>query len=120
MNKHLTINYLEIPVKEIKQTKAFFSQVFAWEFVDYGDSYTCFTNAGITGGFYCSETHSEQGFDLANGAPLIVIYSSQLEQTMADVERAGGVITKAIFSFPGGRRFHFKDPNGNEFAVWSE
>ncbi|QYK00185.1 VOC family protein [Shewanella psychrotolerans] len=116
MNKHLTINYLEIPVLDMAKTKVFFTQVFGWDFVDYGDSYSCFVNAGITGGFYLSE----QYFDLDKGAPLIVIYSEQLEQTMAEVEQAGGQIVKAIFTFPGGRRFHFKDPNGNELAVWSE
>ncbi|QYJ84908.1 VOC family protein [Shewanella mesophila] len=115
MNKHLNINYLEIPVLDIVKTKLFFTQVFGWDFVDYGDSYSCFVDAGIAGGFYLSEQH----FDLVKGAPLIVIYSEQLEQTMAEIEQAGGQIVKAIFSFPGGRRFHFKDPNGNEFAVWS-
>ncbi|MCE9679503.1 VOC family protein [Shewanella sp. AS1] len=116
MNKHLTINYLEIPVRDLAKTKAFFNRVFSWEFVDYGENYTCFIHAGITGGFYASE----QSFNLTKGSPLIVIYSSELEFTLADIERAGGVITKAIFTFPGGRRFHFSDPNGNEYAVWSE
>jgi hypothetical protein len=116
MNKHLSINYLEIPVLDMVKTKAFFTQVFGWEFVDYGDSYSCFINAGITGGFYVCE----QNFSLAKGAPLIVIYSELLEHTLSDVERGGGEIVKQIFAFPGGRRFHFKDPNGNEFAVWSQ
>ncbi|WP_076415378.1 VOC family protein [Shewanella sp. UCD-KL12] len=116
MTAHHSINYIEMPVKDITTTKQFFSQVFNWEFVDYGPEYTCFTNAGIAGGFFSSE----QTFELTNGMPLLVIYSSQLEATMAKVEGAGGAITKDIFSFPGGRRFHFKDLNGNEFAVWSE
>lgn len=116
MDAPLSINYLEIPVLAMAPTKAFFSDVFGWQFVDYGDSYSCFINAGINGGFYLSDQH----VDLSQGAPLIVIYSAQLTHTLAEVERAGGVISKAIFSFPGGRRFHFKDPNGNEFAVWSQ
>lgn len=116
MTAHHSINYIEIPVADIKHTKQFFSQVFGWEFTDYGPDYTCFTNAGMAGGFYLSEQH----FDLAKGAPLLVLYSSQLEATMAKVEGANALITKSIFTFPGGRRFHFKDPNGNEYAVWSE
>ncbi|MPY26560.1 VOC family protein [Shewanella psychropiezotolerans] len=116
MNAHHAINYIEMPVADISATKQFFEQVFDWEFVDYGPEYTCFTNAGIAGGFYLSE----QIFDLAKGTPLVVLYSSQLEASMARVEGAGGEVSKAIFSFPGGRRFHFKDPSGNEFAIWSE
>ena len=116
MNSHNTINYLELPVKDIEKTKQFFSQVFGWGFIDYGPEYTCFTDAGITGGFYLSN----QSFDLARGCVLIVIYSEALEASLQVVEQHGGIISKAIFSFPGGRRFHFKDPNGNEFAIWSE
>lgn len=116
MTAHHSINYIEMPVTDIATTKQFFAQVFGWEFVDYGPEYSSFTNAGIAGGFFVSE----QSFDLAKGSPLLVLYSAQLEASMAKVEGAGAEITKAIFSFPGGRRFHFKDLNGNEFAVWSE
>lgn len=116
MSLHHTINYLEMPVKDIQSTKAFCSQVFGWEFVDYGPEYTCFLNAGITGGFY----QSEQDFTLAKGSPLLVIYSNDITSSQDKVTEAGGTICKAIFEFPGGRRFHFLDPNGNEFAIWSE
>ncbi|MEI6858486.1 MAG: VOC family protein [Shewanella sp.] len=116
MNTNNTINYIEMPVADIVATQQFFAQVFGWEFIDYGSEYTCFKNAGIAGGFFLSD----QFFDLAKGMPLVVLYSSQLETSMARVEGAGGEVSKAIFSFPGGRRFHFKDPSGNEYAVWSE
>ncbi|MCL1050746.1 VOC family protein [Shewanella abyssi] len=116
MSQHHTINYLEMPVSNIQASKDFFSQVFAWEFVDYGPEYTCFLNAGISGGFYLSE----QDFTLAKGSPLVVLYSNDLSLSLQNVVAAGGVVSKDIFSFPGGRRFHFLDPNGNEFAVWSE
>ncbi|ASJ97215.1 VOC family protein [Shewanella marisflavi] len=116
MNQNLTINYIEIPVKDIAATKAFFSKVFNWQFEDYGPEYSCFTNAGIAGGFYLSD----KGFNIASGAPLIVIYAKALEVCLTTAADAGALITQEIFSFPGGRRFHFKDPNGNEFAVWSE
>lgn len=116
MNQHEKINYLEFPAKDIDATKAFFSSVFDWEFVDYSPEYTAFSNAGINGGFFKSPLSASTEI----GSVLIVFYSDELEQTQAKVTAAGGTIVKPIFSFPGGRRFHFGDPNGNEFAVWSE
>ena len=113
---HEKINYLEFPAKEFEKTKAFFTAVFAWTFEDYGPDYVAFYNAGMDGGFYRSDaTVSTQ-----NGSVLIVFYSEQLERTQAKIEQQGGAIVEPIFSFPGGRRFHFSDPNGNEFAVWSD
>ena len=116
MSQHHSINYLEIPVKDVVATKAFFTQVFAWQFQDYGPQYSCFLRVGIDGGFYQSDSQ----FTLAKGSPLIVIYSQDLSATEAKIIQSGGQITKAIFSFPGGRRFHFTDINGNEYGVWSE
>ena len=115
MNQHEKINYLELPAKDIEATKAFFSTVFGWEFVDYGPEYTAFANAGIDGGFYKAPLHVSTD----NGSVLIVFYSDELEQTQAKITAAGGKIIKPVFSFPGGRRFHFADPNGNEFAAWT-
>jgi len=116
MNRHEKINYVEFPSKDLESTKAFFSTVFGWSFVDYGSEYIAFTNEGLDGGFYKSGLSSS----CENGSPLIVFYSNALETTLVKIERAGGAIIKPIFSFPGGRRFHFTDPNGNEYAVWSE
>jgi len=116
MNIHEKINYLEFPAKDIAKTKAFFSTVFAWSFTDYGPEYTAFSEAGIDGGFYKSELTCAT----ANGSVLVVVYSNDLEQTQSKIEAAGGSVIKPIFTFPGGRRFHFADPNGNEYAVWSD
>ena len=116
MNEHEKIDYVEFPSKDIEKTKAFFASVFGWSFSDYGLEYTAFANAGIRGGFYKSELTSST----EKGSALIVLYSSELELTQSKVEHAGGSIIKPIFSFPGGRRFHFADPNGNEYAVWSD
>lgn len=116
MSNHHKINYLEIPVKDIKATKAFFEQVFAWSFTDYGPEYTCFNNGGIDGGFF----KADKVMTTAAGGALIVLYSKDLEKTEQSVVEAGGQVTVPVFSFPGGRRFHFTDTNGNEFAVWSE
>lgn len=116
MSQHLKIDYLEYPAKDIPATKAFFMEVFAWQFTDFGPEYTAFSNAGIKGGFYRSDSCSTTG----DGAALAVFYSQELEETEQQIKTAGGQIIKPTFSFPGGRRFHFTDPNGNEFAVWSE
>jgi len=116
MTKNNKINYLEIPTKNIGATKAFFSDVFGWEFVDYGPEYCSFGAQGIDGGFY----QSELVVSTANGSPLIVLYHDSLEATQNKIHKSGGDIIKPIFSFPGGRRFHFTDPSGNEYAVWSE
>jgi len=116
MNLHEKINYVELPAKDLLATKAFFQSVFGWSFVDYGPEYTAFSDQGLDGGFFQSDLASSP----QKGAALIIFYSNQLEATLAKVEKAGGSIVKPIFSFPGGRRFHFTEPSGNEFAVWSE
>ena len=116
MNQHEKINYVELPSKDLAATKAFFESVFGWSFVDYGPEYTAFENQGLDGGFFQSDLASST----EKGAALIVFYSNQLEATLAKVEKAGGSILRPIFSFPGGRRFHFTEPSGNEFAVWGE
>jgi len=116
MNLHEKINYVELPAKDLAGTKAFFESVFGWSFVDYGPEYTAFENQGLDGGFFTSDLASST----EKGAALIVFYSNQLEATLAKVEKAGGSILRPIFSFPGGRRFHFTEPSGNEFAVWGE
>jgi uncharacterized protein len=116
MNQHEKINYVELPAKDLAGTKAFFESVFGWSFTDYGPEYTAFENQGLDGGFFQSDLASST----EKGAALIVFYSSQLEATLAKVEKAGGSILKPIYSFPGGRRFHFTEPSGNEFAVWGE
>ena len=116
MNEHEKINYVEFPAKNIEATKNFFTAVFNWSFVDYGPEYTAFSNEGLDGGFFKSDLTVSTN----NGSALIVFYSNDLEKTQSKIESAGGSIIKPIFSFPGGRRFHFSDPNGNEYAVWSD
>jgi len=116
MHQHEKINYVEFPSKDIEKTKTFFSAIFAWSFVDYGPEYTAFSNQGLNGGFFKSDLSASS----ENGGALIVFYSKDLEKTQKKIENAGGLILKPIFSFPGGRRFHFSDPNANEYAVWSD
>ena len=107
------IDYVEFPATDIPGTKAFYGTVFAWTFTDYGPDYVSFSDGRLEGGF-------TKGSSVARGGPLVVLYSAALEKTQAAVEAGGGRIARPIFSFPGGRRFHFLDPNGNELAVWSD
>jgi uncharacterized protein len=115
MSKQEQINYLEFPSTDIAVTKAFFETTFAWKFTDYGPEYSAFSGAGIDGGFYASKLV----MSTKNGSALVVLLSEDLEATQRKIESAGGGIIQKIFSFPGGRRFHFTDPNGNEYAVWA-
>ncbi len=110
------INYIEMPSRDLAATKRFFADAFGWSFVDYGPDYVAIENAGLDGGFF----KSDRVATTRNGSVLVVLYSTDLEATLETVTSAGGQIVQNIFSFPGGRRFHFTDPNGNEYAVWSE
>ena len=115
MPAHEKINYVEFPTRDLQATKAFFQAAFGWSFEDYGPDYAAFSGEGLDGGFF----RAEMAATTDNGSALIVFYSDRLEETLAKVTAAGGKIVKPVFSFPGGRRFHFTEPSGNEFAVWS-
>ena len=110
------IDYLEFPARDFTATKAFYSRAFGWSFQDFGEEYCAFNDGKLDGGFY----KSEQNSSTENGSALVVLYALDLEKTLEMVVDSGGAIVRPIFSFPGGRRFHFSDPNGNELAVWSE
>jgi predicted enzyme related to lactoylglutathione lyase len=105
------IDYVEQPGGDLAATKAFYSGAFGWTFQDWGDNY-CDYNEGLNGGFT-----SHPG---AATVPMVVLYAKDLEAMLGRIEAAGGVITQPIVSFPGGRRFHFRDPAGNQLGVWSE
>ncbi|MFT6922726.1 MAG: putative enzyme related to lactoylglutathione lyase [Crocinitomicaceae bacterium] len=107
------INYVEFLAKDLNAIKKFYTAAFNWTFTDYGPTYTAFSDSGIQGGFEQSDGK------ITNGA-LVILYHQNLELIKATVVEAGGKISKDIFSFPGGRRFQFIDPSGNELAVWSE
>lgn len=110
--KHEQIQYVEFLSKDIDRAKAFYTKCFGWVFTDYGPAYTAFEGEYVDGGFTTGEP--------VKGTILIVLYSKNIEATKVKIAQAGGVIEKDIFSFPGGRRFHFIDPDGYELAVWSE
>ena len=115
MNRPGCINYIELPLADAAATKAFYGDVFGWNFTDWGPDYVSFAGAGVDGGF-----NGVDGVTAAAPGVLVVLYADDLEQTVTAVEAAGGTIVKPVYSFPGGRRFHFRDPSGNELAVWSE
>lgn len=110
------IDYLELPANDFDAVQAFYAAVFDWTFTDYGADYRAFSDGKLDGGFYKSAQQSTT----ASGAALIVVYARDLEATLEKITANGGRIVKPVFSFPGGRRFHFADPHGNELAVWSD
>ncbi|GLQ54078.1 VOC family protein [Devosia nitrariae] len=113
MMSDLRINYVEFASPDIAASKQFFANAFGWGFDDYGPEYQAFADAGIDGGIDGTSNGPAR-------APLVILKADDLEAALKRVEDAGGVVTKPIFNFPGGRRFEFREPGGNELAVWSE
>ncbi|RVU39943.1 VOC family protein [Rheinheimera riviphila] len=110
------INYLELPSLNPQASKDFFTALFGWRFEDYGPDYIAFFGAGIDGGFYRSNIVATP----AQGGTLVVLKSANLAQSLAEVTAIGATIVKPIFSFPGGHRFEFLEPGGNQLAIWAE
>ncbi|OLP43675.1 VOC family protein [Rhizobium oryziradicis] len=108
------IDYIELNVANIEISKSFYGKAFGWSFTDYGPDYCEFSDGRLKGGFTTTAQVS------AKGGPLIILFAAELEACQQKVETAGGTISNPIFSFPGGRRFHFNDPDGYEWAVWSD
>ena len=109
------IDYIEFPAQDFNAVQAFYEQAFDWEFTDYGENYRAFSDARLDGGFRYSEAKAT----VASGSALVVLYADDLQATRDKVVASGGEIVAVIFSFPGGRRFQFTDPHGNELGVWS-
>lgn len=110
--QHEQIQYVEFLSRDLARIKEFYAKSFGWSFTDYGPEYAAFEGTQVDGGFTLGEPKA--------GSLLVILYSNALESTKEKVEQAGGKITKGIFTFPGGRRFQFTDPDGNELAVWSD
>lgn len=116
MREENRIDYVEFPAADLDAAKTFYGELFGWTFEDYGADYCAFSDGRLEGGFHRTELSSNAD----SGAALIVFYARDLEALKARVLDLGGTIKTDIFPFPGGRRFHFLDPNGNELAVWSD
>lgn len=114
-HRHHGIDYIEFGITDMARSQRFYKAAFDWEFTDYGPEYAGIRKrqGGESGGLHVQSP-------VAPGGPLVILYSDDLEQTLARVRDAGGRISRDTFEFPGGRRFHFKDPSGNELAVWSD
>jgi predicted enzyme related to lactoylglutathione lyase len=107
------INYIEFKSTNIKATQTFYTLAFGWKFTDFGPDYTSFENSGVKGGFQKTDEKITNGI-------LVVLYHKKLEEIRDTIQSLGAEISKDISPFPGGKRFHFIDPSGNELAVWSE
>jgi uncharacterized protein len=107
------IDYVELPVGDLAATESFYAAAFGWRFTDYGPTYAGFEDAGLAGGLAAGDA-------AMTAVPLVLLKTDVLEDALARVEAAGGTITAPIFEFPGGRRFHFRDPAGNELGVWGQ
>jgi predicted enzyme related to lactoylglutathione lyase len=107
------VDYIEFPTTDIDATKSFYSSIFGWVFTDFGPEYTSFTDGRLGGGFAMAK-------EVTSGGPLVVLYAANLEEIESSIKGSGGRIVRDPFEFPGGRRFHFTDPSGNELAVWSD
>jgi len=115
MHRHHFIDYIEFNVHDLGQAKQFYERAFGWKFTDYGPGYAGIRDPdgdGEIGGLALAE-------EVRLGGPLVVLFSNDLEASLAAVREAGGQVFKEPFAFPGGRRFHFADPSGNELAVWT-
>ena len=107
------IDYIEFAVTDIPRSRDFYGRAFGWSFTDYGPAYCEFDDGRLKGGF-------AQGSPAGSGGPLVILYADDLAAVQQRLEQAGGRVIKPIYSFPGGRRFHFQDPDGYELAVWSD
>ncbi|MFD6951372.1 glyoxalase [Nocardiopsis sp. TSRI0078] len=117
-HRHHAIDYLELTVTDLDQARSFYSEAFGWRFNDYGPQYTGIQNprgadAPEVGGLALGE-------QVRPGGPFVLLYSTDLDRSAEAVEAAGGRVVKGPYAFPGGRRFHFTDPSGNELGVWAE
>ena len=116
MSEHHHINYIELPTTDMAAMKAFYTDVFGWSYKDYGPQYADIIGAGIDGGFDANAGRRAP----SNQGALVIFLSEDLEASQAAIVKAGGSVTIPIFDFPGGRRFHFTDPSGNELAIWTK
>ncbi|MGR4897279.1 VOC family protein [Stenotrophomonas sp. LARHCG68] len=115
MKREQRIDYVEFASRDPAASRRFFEQVFGWTFEDYGPDYTAFDDGGLQGGFFRGAPSTSEA-----GSALVVLYAERLAPLQATVEAHGGKVVKPVFTFPGGRRFQFIEPGGNELAIWSE
>jgi predicted enzyme related to lactoylglutathione lyase len=116
-HRHHALDYVELTVTDLARAQRFYGEAFGWQFNDYGPAYAGIRNAsgdGEVGGLRADAQGPRAG------GPLVLLFSDDLDRSVAAVEAAGGQVTEGPYPFPGGRRFHFRDTSGNELGVWSE
>ncbi|HEY6801691.1 MAG TPA: VOC family protein [Agromyces sp.] len=113
----MTIDYIEIPVTDLAAAQAFYGAAFGWEFTSYGDEYAGIRTAAEESGDEAGGLNLVD--EVTRGGPLVLLYSNDLDATVTAVKDAGGQVVNGPYEFPGGRRFHFLDPSGNELGVWA-
>ncbi len=126
-NLHHSFNYIELPATDLNVMKAFYAAALGWTYEDWGETYAAIKGAGLEGGLNANSAQegvepgqeTKQAPQCEQAGPLVILYSNDLIASQAAVIKAGGIISVPVFEFPGGRRFHFKDPSGNELAIWS-
>jgi predicted enzyme related to lactoylglutathione lyase len=107
------VDYVEFGATDIERTRRFYERVFGWRFEDYGPDYASFQDGRLSGGF-------TRDAPVRPANPLVVIYATRLEEVEVKIRSEGGQVVRPTYEFPGGRRFHFTDPSGNELAVWTD
>lgn len=117
---HHGIDYIELAQTDLEAAKAFYRAAFGWTFTDYGPDYVGYSDGRTHDGASVEAGGFRREAAVVTGGPLVILYSRSLAATRDAVKAAGGRLTKDIFAFPGGRRFQFLDPSGNELAVWSD
>ena len=116
---HHTIDYIELPVTDLAAAQEFYRAAFGWEFVSYGDGYAGIRTAAEAPGDEAGGLRLSESGEIARGGSFVLMYSDDLDATLAAVAAAGGAVVDGPYAFPGGRRFHFTDPSGNELGVWA-
>lgn len=116
-HRHHHIDYIELAVLDVIEAKDFYAEAFAWTFTDYGPEYAGIRDLAVEGGEVGGLRLTEE---VHSGGPLVLLFSEDLDASVTRVLAAGGTIVKGPYEFPGGRRFHFMDPSGNELGVWAK
>jgi uncharacterized protein len=116
-HRHHALDYVELTVTDLAAAERFYTEAFGWRFTSYGPEYSGIRDPRDDGG---EVGGLRRGDEVRPGGPLVLLFSADLDASVAAVRRAGGTVVEEPYAFPGGRRFHFADPSGNELGVWSE
>ncbi|MBB2924819.1 VOC family protein [Cellulomonas cellasea] len=117
---HHSIDYVELPTTDLAAAREFYGAAFGWQFTAYGDGYAGIRTTAEDGSDEAGGLTLAESSAITRGGPFVLLYTADLDATLDAVTRAGGTVVEGPYAFPGGRRFHFLDPSGNELGAWSE